>query len=99
MSRILTAGAAAALATFGLFAALPAAHAATSAVEYGDLDLATPEGQAKLESRIVRASRKVCSEAITGSRIASVDADCMARARAQIERQIASRRAAFQRGG
>lgn len=99
MSRILTASAAAALATLATFSTLPAAHAATAAVEFADLDLSTAEGQAKLESRIQRASRKVCSEVITGSRIATVDDECMAKARAQFERQIASRRAASLRGG
>lgn len=96
MSRFLTA---AALASFATVLAVPAAHAATAAVEYGDLDLGSSAGQAKLDSRITKAARKICSEAVTGSHIAAVDAACMSKVRSQVERQVASRRATLQRGG
>jgi UrcA family protein len=96
MNRTLMAAAAAAFATLATFGA---SQAATSAVETSDLDLATPAGQAKLESRIDRAVRAVCSEAITGSRISRVDKGCMAQARASIEKQVAARRAAPRNGG
>ncbi|MDP3674418.1 MAG: UrcA family protein [Novosphingobium sp.] len=89
----ITAAAFATLATFG------ASHAATTAVQTADLDLATVEGQARLDSRIDRAVRAVCSEAITGSRIAVVDKDCMAKARAAVEKQIATRRGSTRFGG
>lgn len=36
------------------------AFAKTSFVSYGDLDLATNEGQAKLDRRLRQAARKVC---------------------------------------
>ena len=101
MTRILTAGAAAALATFATFAALPAAHAATSTttVQIADLDLASAEGQAKLDARIARAAREVCKDAVTGSRIARVDAECVAKTRAQFDRQVAARRSGSRIGG
>lgn len=89
----ITAAAFATLATFGV------SHAATTAVQTKDLDLATAEGQARLDSRIDRAVRAVCSEAVTGSRIAWVDKDCMIKARAAVEKQLASRRASPRLGG
>ncbi len=88
--------ASAALATFAI---VGAAQAATTSVSFGDLDLATAKGQAKLDSRIDRAVRKVCSEAVTGSRIAVPDKDCIANARAATEKQIAARRAIPRNGG
>ncbi len=96
MNRILTAAAAAAFATLATFSA---GHAATASVQTNDLDLASAEGQAKLESRIGRAVRNVCGEAITGSRITTIDKDCAARARASIEKQVASRRSTSRNGG
>lgn len=96
MNRTLVAAAAA---TFATLATFGASHAATTAVETADLDLATAQGQARLDSRIDRAVRAVCSEAITGSRIAWVDKDCMAKARAAVEKQVAARRASTRNGG
>ena len=96
MSRTLVAAAAAA---FASFATIGASHAATTAVETAGLDLTTAEGQAKLESRIDRAVRIVCSDAVTGSRIPQVDKGCMAQARASIEKQVAARRATPRNGG
>ena len=96
MNRTLVAAAAASatLATFGA-----TSHAATTAVQTADLDLTTAEGQATLDSRINRAVRAVCSETLTGSRIAQVDKDCMAHARGTIAKQVASRRAFLRNGG
>ena len=93
--------AAAAFATFAPLSLLgaSAAQAATTSVSFNARDLATAKGQAKLDSRIDRAVRKVCSEAITGSRIARADKDCMANARASIEKQVAARRATPRNGG
>lgn len=99
MTRTFTAAAAAALATFATFAATSGAHAETAAVQVGDLDLSTAEGQAKLESRIARAARKICSDTLTGSRIANVDADCVSKARASLEKQLTARRATTRIGG
>ena len=96
MNRTLVAAAAAA---FASFATIGASHAATTAVETAGLDLTTAEGQAKLESRIERAVRIVCSDAVTGSRIAWIDKGCMAKARASIEKQVAARRATPRNGG
>jgi UrcA family protein len=84
---------AAAFATFAGFAAT--AHAATqdrAQVRFTDLDLSSPEGQAKLDKRIAVAARTVCSNAYTGSRVKKADGECMARARASIEQQLAARR-------
>jgi UrcA family protein len=99
MNRTLVAAVAATFATFASFAATSGVQAATTAIEFGDLDLATAQGQAKLDSRINRAVRGVCSEATTGSHIAMVDKDCVAKARASVEKQVAARRAASRNGG
>ena len=99
MTRTFTAAAAAALATFATFAATSGAHAETTTVQVGDLDLSTAEGQAKLDSRIASAARRVCKDTLTGSRIPSVDPDCVSKARASLEKQIAARRAPSRIGG
>ena len=96
MNRTLAAAAAAAFATLATFGA---SHAATTAVQTNDLDLATAEGQARLDSRINRAVRDVCSEAVTGSRIVWTDKACMTRARAAAEKQVAARRSSNRLGG
>lgn len=88
-----------AAAAFATFAIAGAAQAATTTVETSDLNLSTAEGQAKLEARIHRAARNVCSDATTGSRIRLVDSDCVAKARASVEKQVAARRAASSNGG
>ena len=98
MTRTLAA-AAAAFATFACFAATSQAFAETTTVKIADLDLSSAKGQAKLEQRITRAARDVCSDATTGSRIATIDTACVANARAAIERQLASRRPQPQNGG
>ncbi|MCA1661178.1 MAG: UrcA family protein [Novosphingobium sp.] len=99
MTRKLTALAAAALATLSTFAATVPASAETATVRIADLDLSTAEGQAKLEARIARAARRVCSEVMTGSRIPDVDEACVSKARASLDRQIAARRAPSRSGG
>ena len=99
MTRMFTAAAAAALATLATFAGTSSAQAATTTVQVDDLDLSTAQGQAKLESRITRAARKVCSDATTGSRIADVDEACVSKARAAIEKQLTARRPASRNGG
>ena len=93
--------AAAAFVTFATFATVGVgvAQAATVAVETHDLNLATAKGQAKLEARLDRAARKVCSDLVTGSNIRVVDSICVAKARASVERQVAARRAVSTDGG
>ncbi|EJL20454.1 UrcA family protein [Novosphingobium sp. AP12] len=84
--------AAAALCTVGLFAA-PTAFAATTQVNYKDLDLATTAGQQQLESRIDEAARSVCTmqPAKTGSILgASLDRKCYKQAVTQVREQVAS---------
>lgn len=98
MTRTIAA-AAAAFATFACFATTSQAFADTATVRVADLDLSSAEGQAKLDQRIDRAARQVCSSANTGSRIAKVDTACVGKARAAIERQLASRRSQSQNGG
>lgn len=88
-----------AAAAFATFALAGAAQAATASIQTGDLNLATAEGQAKLEARIARATREVCSDTTTGSRIRKSDDACVAAVRASVEKQVASRRAASNNGG
>jgi UrcA family protein len=99
MTRTIAA-AAAAFATFTCFAMTSQASASnTVRVEVADLDLSSAEGQAKLDKRLALAARAVCSEAVTGSRIKTVDAECVTRARASIEKQLAARRGSSRNGG
>lgn len=86
-------------AAIAAFCLAGAAQAATTVVQTRDLNLATAAGQAKLEARLNRAARKVCSEAMTGSRIPNIDAACVTKARATVEKQVAARRAFPNRGG
>ena len=88
-----------AAAAFATFAISGAAQAATTTVQTRDLDLATAAGQAKLDARLDRAARNVCSDTVTGSRISTIDESCVARARAMVEKQIAARRSASGSGG
>ena len=100
MTRSLTAAAAAALATFATFSIMPSAHAAsTTTVQIDDLDLSNGKDQAKLDARIVRAARALCSDAVTGSRVAAIDAECVKSAKASIEKQLAARRGSPRNGG
>lgn len=84
--------AAAALCTVGLFSA-PTAFAATTEVNYKDLDLTSSDGQQQLESRIAQAARSVCTidRATTGTHLSStVDRKCYKQAVAQVREQVAS---------
>lgn len=94
MTRTLIAAAA-----FATFALTGAAQAATATVQTSDLNLTTAEGQAKLDARIDRAARDVCSDTYTGSRIRNTDEACVTRARAMVEKQVAARRSASRNGG
>ncbi len=89
-SRVLKAIIAASL-TVGLTAG---ASAASAALRYNDLDLATEAGQAELERRIDTVMRQACpEETVTGSRIAvaSGRAECMADVRRQIMARVNTR--------
>jgi len=100
MSRSFFAATAAALATLATFAAsAPAVHAATAEIRFNDLDLSSPDGQAKYESRVKAAVRSICSERPTGSRILQIDESCAAHVRASAEKQVASIRATSRNGG
>ncbi|MEE4454232.1 UrcA family protein [Novosphingobium resinovorum] len=84
--------AAAALCTAGLFAA-PAAFAATSEVSYRDLDLATPQGQKELRTRIDHAARSVCrtSRPTTGTLVGStIDRECYKQALHDVREHVAA---------
>lgn len=74
----------------------------TVGVEYADLNLSTPEGQARLERRIETAARSVCSvhENRPGTRIRSPELDtCLANARASGKKQMAAIVSDQRRGG
>jgi UrcA family protein len=90
---------AAAIAACACLAIAPQASAGTAHVRFADLDLSSAEGQAELQKRIATAARTVCSYTTTGTRIRSVDAECMPRARASIEHQLVGRRASAANGG
>lgn len=73
----------------------------TIQVQYDDLDLATPEGQQRLDQRLEKAVRTVCrTQSHTGgSRILSLDAKaCLAKARADVRQQVAAMNQSKQRG-
>lgn len=92
---------------FGLvFAALagPAAAQTVSVdVDYGDLDLTSPQGQAALDKRIHAAAREICgaNEQRTGTRIAmdTKTRNCIAEVRAKAARQVAAATREKQLGG
>lgn len=70
-------------------------------VQYNDLDLATPEGQARLDRRLEKAVRTVCRTRSHngGSRILGLDAKaCLAKARADVRQQVAALTQSKQRG-
>ena len=71
-------------------------------IDYRDLNLSTPEGQAVLDQRINKAARSICAadEQTTGTRIPSSEAvKCVSKAKAQAKTQVAAAIAAQQRGG
>ena len=86
------------LATAGLFAATPGVALAqgervTIAVNHADLDLATPEGQRRLERRIGNTARKICGldSQNTGTRMASPEAaDCYRQAISDVRQRLAT---------
>lgn len=71
-------------------------------VEFADLNLSTPEGQARLETRIESAVRDVCSGHLSSSasriRPASYY-ESLADARASTKAQVAAVMDEYQRGG
>lgn len=74
----------------------------TLKVSAADLDLATPEGQRKLDSRVEKAVRTVCriNDQTTGTRILNRDAlTCLAKARSDARAQVAALKSEAQRGG
>lgn len=74
----------------------------TIKVQTADLDLATAEGQKTLDQRVAKAVRQVCrTQSHTGgSRVLSMDAAaCLAKARADANRQVAILMSNEQRGG
>jgi UrcA family protein len=65
----------------------------SAAVTYSDLDLSTPQGMAKLDKRIERAAKSVCSrhEVITGSITSTTtDQKCYQDALAKLKDQVAA---------
>ncbi len=82
--------------------ALPAAAQDTVEVTWRDLDLASPEGQRKLDSRIDRAARKACGmdKPLTGTRIPTPESrECYQEARIKARDQVAKMRSNGGLGG
>ncbi|MEP0390525.1 MAG: UrcA family protein [Erythrobacter sp.] len=74
----------------------------TKSIAFADLDLNSPQGQERLERRIEAAARSVCSahESHLGTRLRSSQHNaCIANARAQAKKQIASAVSNQRRGG
>lgn len=72
------------------------------AVSVAGLDLNTAEGQRMMDQRIERAARQVCRVGYvrTGTRIRSQDSmDCLKKARASAQRQVATIIESQRRGG
>ena len=85
-----------------LMAVAPAAAAETIAVPYGDLDLSTAKGQARLASRVEHAIRDVCqlNRRISGSRLTDPEAvACAKLARLQSRAQLAAIMESSAKGG
>jgi UrcA family protein len=72
-------------------------------VPYGDLDLATPEGQKALDRRVEKAVRTVCRTGRFdggGTRLMTQDAvNCLAKARLEAKQKVAAIIENEQRGG
>lgn len=76
----------------GLLLAAQPVIAATVAVKYDDLDLATEQGRKALDQRIDKAAETVCGadESEVGSRIASRETRaCIRQAKREIEKSLA----------
>ena len=74
----------------------------TQKVSIAGIDLATPEGQRILERRIENAAREVCQadRIRTGTRIRSTASnECLVKARASAEQQVAAIMEDQRRGG
>ncbi len=74
----------------------------TAGIEFRDLNLASPEGQAVLDQRIDIAARKICrmDSVTTGTRIRSRDAErCYKTALKSAKTQVAARIREDRRGG
>ncbi|ASJ89859.1 hypothetical protein CBR61_02165 [Porphyrobacter sp. CACIAM 03H1] len=74
----------------------------TIAVPTADLDLGTAAGQRTLDNRVAKAVRTVCrtTSLATGSRVMTQDAKaCLAKARSDAARQVATLISNEQRGG
>ncbi len=95
------------LATATLFAVTPGvATAQTGAssvtVSHADLDLATPDGQRRLERRIASAARRICGldTQDTGTRMVSADAAaCYRTALVSVRERVAAAIENSRRGG
>lgn len=77
-------------------------HLPTQSVSTAGLDLNTAEGQRMLDRRIERAAREVCQidYGRTGTRIVSREArECVAKANASAQRQLATIAENQRRGG
>ncbi|AOL93359.1 UrcA family protein [Porphyrobacter sp. LM 6] len=71
-------------------------------VPTADINLATPEGQKRLDQRLEKAARTVCrtDSLTTGSRILSQESrECLAKARSDSKQQVAALMNNEQRGG
>ena len=80
-------------AALGLALCAVPAMAAPVAVQYGDLDLATAQGQKTLDNRLDSAAREACGydKITTGSRLpSSAAAACYKQAKAQLKEKVAS---------
>ncbi|OZA92064.1 UrcA family protein [Altererythrobacter sp. H2] len=96
------AGTLASLTAIAPAAAEVATRTNTTSVQYADLNLSHPEGQAALERRIDRAARKVCGldQQRTGTRLVPLeDTRCYRQAKAEAKKQVAAAAAEQQLGG
>lgn len=101
-SRFLPKALAAAALGGALLAAMPAAAASTmemrvTQVRYGDLDIADPEGRAKLDQRLNRAARRVCGpvenrDAREAAEAVACQRAALEQAQATIETRLAARK-------
>lgn len=88
------------LAVASVILSAPLAQASTQQIKTADLDLSTAEGQAKLDSRIMRAARSACARNNTATRInRSSDDECVARAAASAREALAAQVPVSNRGG
>lgn len=80
--------------------ASPAMAERTEAVPYGDLNLATPEGQSTLQTRLNKAARNVC-RFDDNNRLVTAEQEnaCYRVARKKVDVRFAEVVAANQRGG